>query len=277
MTTMEDFIKKFTNCSAWAKGWYQHRPNLSAWWMDLAHCIHADGWCGVNSKKSVADWVCNRLDQDGDYIRKQIYNPLGFLDFRAFKEKNSIYYGKEELSEDDYIILYFHYILMTQSKQQEGIRPSDEILPFHYEKAYVYEDTAAHKNVYVPSEMKCDVLNNIQRLMPNFKEQEVSPYSKFEYVESQLVGKDYTDVLVQIGSDADATIKEVVLGEQLLHTTDCITIGDTDVELGIFSHSIGFNPTEKYELSIEYQQIYHDWDDMSFMENRHLVRNIKPI
>lgn len=273
---MENFISKFTNCSAWAKGWYNHRPNLSAWWMDLAHCIHADGWCGINSKKSVADWVCNILDQDGDYIRKEIYHPLGFLDFRAFKERHYSY-GTENLSEDDYIILYFKYILLNQGNHSEGVRPSDEILPFQYAEAYVFEDCITHKNVYVPSQMKCDILNNIQRLMPNFKEQEVSPYSKFEYVESQLVGKDYTDVLVPIGSDADATLKEVVLGQQLLSASDCITIRDTDVELGIFSHSIGFNPTEKYELSIEYQQIYHDWDDMSFMENRHIVRNIKPI
>lgn len=273
----KEFIAKFTNCSAWAKGWYQHRHNLSAWWMDLAHCIHADGWCGVNSKKGVADWVCNRLDQDGDYIRKEVYHPLGFLDFRGFKERNYLYYGKENLSEDDYIILYFHYILMSQGKQQEGVRPSDEILPFQYSQAYVFEEFGTHKNVYVPSEMKCDVLNNIQRVMPNYPEQQVSPYSKFEYVESQLVDKDYTDVLVPIGSDADATIKEVVLGQQLLSASDCITIGDTDIELGIFSHSIGFNPTEKYELSIEHQQINHDWDDMSYVENINIVRNIKPI
>lgn len=62
---------EFNNCAAWAKGWYKRRPNIKAWWMDLAHCINIDGWCCVLTKTDVVQWILHRFDEDQEWWRQE--------------------------------------------------------------------------------------------------------------------------------------------------------------------------------------------------------------
>ena len=54
---------KLNHTALYCKGWYKAREGgIKTMWMDMAHCIHADGWSPY-TKEDVANWCLIRLDK----------------------------------------------------------------------------------------------------------------------------------------------------------------------------------------------------------------------
>jgi hypothetical protein len=253
---------EFNNCAAWAKGWYQTRPNVKAWWMDLAHCINNDGWTNISTKAKVVNWILMRFDEDPEWWRLGCCN-FGFADmYENITKDKYLYYNDLNLSTEDCIILYFRRCLSIKSNDcfTGGFKPSNDVLPLVLYDAY-YSDGYFNNGEpsYVPAEMMCDTLARINQMFPDLPEQKIDDmYFTYESIETMLGGAAYTDIQIPIGSDANAKFTKTYTGEELNREPVSLPVGITNkygekiwADLELFSYCIGYEPTKKYVVHME--------------------------
>ena len=282
-------IKCFNNCAAWAKGWYKRRDNIKSWWMDLAHCINADGWCGIYSKKEVVSWILHQFDTNYNWWRDGCYTDFGFSGFNQFKLNSKTLYRGLNLDEDDLVILYYESLLSTKTFTK-GFRPSEHVLPLYYAPAYYFDGPSSGFShiTYTPAEMKCDVLSRIEKIFPadKFLEQKFDSEeirNMFQNIESELVGKNWTDVVLPLNYEDNASIILEVSGSVLKNPYVDVSFtykGEQYdyVNLGIYEHSIGFSDDSTYKLYVECEEeIYYFDDNQPSIQRTFFIRKIELI
>ena len=274
---------KFGNVVLYSKGWYQHRGDSDKVWMDLIHCISADGWTLFN-KKEVVTWCLHRLDEmKEDELLRNNKNMLSLS--RLYEEVNrcksfwNYWHHDEELSTDDAIIAVFLSTVSCLEKTcfSEGVRPSELVLPLTYRDAY-YDDgkyNTDHKPSFKFAQMHCDVMKRIEEFFPDSKEQDPKSIyfiEDFETIESNIRGKKIEDVLVLNGSDNLNDCIEVTLGgDDIIHNF-YIFVNRKKVYLdkGIYEHCIDFSNNTQYTVRIQKKESTWDWD-----EPEYVIRSIK--
>lgn len=252
---------KFDNCAAWAKGWYQTRPNVKAWWMDLAHCINNDGWNSIHTKTEVVNWILSRFDEDTEWWKIGCGN-FGFADmYTSIRKDKYLYYNDIDLSTEDCIILYFKRCLSVKSNNcfTGGFKPSNDVLPLMLYDAHYSDGNAINgEPIYEPAEMMCDVLDRIDQMFPDLPEQKIDDtYLTYEPIETMLAGAAYTDIRIPIGSDANAKFTKTYTGKEL-NKAMSIPVGITDkygddmlADMGMFSKCVGYEPDKEYVAHME--------------------------
>lgn len=254
---------EFNNCAAWAKGWYKQRKNVSAWWMDLAHCINNDRWT-VHSKGDVVAWCLARFDDDNEFFKKA--NPrFGFSDMSYHFERYDRLYDDVSLDFGDKVVLYFKDCLSTASKfhfKEGGYKPANWVLPFRLEEPW-YEDgtyTSDHKPVFHFGEMMCDAEKRVNEMFSDLSDQK--PYysftdwdaeHNFDHIESALERKNWKDVVVDLGVEVGCELYSIP-GTTLVSQgrTSCIYFDTWYASLGRYAHSIGYDANKTYTLYIKH-------------------------
>lgn len=277
---------KFNNVVAWAKGWYQERENVTAWWMDLIHCINNDGWC-LQTKQDVVNWILNRFDAEPEFFKKD-YGCFGFADmYQRINRDKWLYKDEAELSTEDCIILYFRSCLQCKSKEhfeEGGYRPSNFVLPLTLHSAY-YSDGYWNNGIpeWKPAEMMCDALKRVDEMFPNLPEQKERHWlyndeENFDKIEEAICGKNWKDVRVLCGRECGC--EKFLVSGSYLNKRESVKSGLTDeygdviyFDMGIYSNSIGFDENKTYYLYVQ-TIITHDiWGD----ETERIVRKIEEV
>lgn len=248
---------EFNNSAAWAKGWYKRRPNIKAWWMDLAHCINNDGWSCIYTKTAVVNWILGRFDEDTEWWRKGFSN-FGFSDMYDFIHKCKHSYNEYEnlnLSTEDCIILYFKNCLFSKYYAcfTGGYKPSEEVLPL-----IIYNEvTNSVSDMTKLTDSISYALDNIDKEFPDLTKQKTDKYSSYEFIESNLKGAHYTDIQIPVGSDTKADFTKIYTGETL-NKAEANPIKFTNengdevfLDLGLFSGCIEYDNTKNYSAHIE--------------------------
>ena len=160
---------RFGNVALYCKGWYKHRDSsVKNMWMDMLHCINADGW-SLWSKNDVVDWCMHSMDslrEDENFPHK---NQLDLTYF--WKEVNDIirrdeWYYHEGLDYGDAIILHYRNIISNLESEYFNellVRPNENVLPLNYHEAY-YSDgqyRPNHEPEYTFADMHCDVIAKV--------------------------------------------------------------------------------------------------------------------
>ena len=260
---------KFGNVALYCKGWYQHRSNsVKTMWMDMLHCINADGW-SLWSKEDVVEWCIHRMDalrEDDNFPYKSQ------LDLTYFwKEVNDIvrqdeWHYHEGLDYRDAIILHYRNIISnTEGKyfNELLVKPHKEVLPLHYGEAY-YSDGKYHPNHepnFTFSEMHCDVIDRINKMFTNYKDQEIEE-GEFERQEAWIRGKKWQDVLVLIGSDSLLNCEEVELSGKFLNNSHNEYYKDVYfLDLNIYDHTVNFDNNKNYVCRVKKEIEHWNWGD----------------
>lgn len=237
----------FNNCAAWSKGWYKQRKNVSAWWMDLAHCINNDSY-SIYSKRDVIDWIMHRFDQEPDFF-KQDYNCFGYYDMYHSINKYKMYYNdtNTQIDDEDAIILYFRCVLASKSFvhfDDGGYKPSNDVLPLRLGTSW--QDREGR---WYPGEMMSDALKRINDSFPLLKEQKVSEYCTFNRIEAALINKRWDDVVTPLGSECGCT-KYIIKGHYL-NKIDGLDYNGEWFDMGNYSHSFGFEMEKDYKIYVK--------------------------
>lgn len=279
---------KFNNCAAWAKGWYKQRENISAWWMDLAHCINNDGWT-IYTKKDVAQWCLHRFDSEPEFFKKS-HGSFGFYDMFEHFTKLAQWHG-ETLDMYDKIILYFRSCLSCKSFkdfEEGGFKPANWVLPFKLHDAW-YDDgqwSSNHKPVFHFAEMQYDAEERVKEMFNELNEQK--PYYSFEswnadhnfdHIESDLRGKFWYDVVTDLGCEVGCEVYEIS-GEHLnrVRYNNCIEIDLTNIihsnnedciyaSLGRFAHSQGYKKDKTYKVYVKHSIRTFEWSNGNIDKN----------
>ena len=260
---------KFGNVALYCKGWYRHRSNkVNTMWMDMLHCINADGW-SLWSKDDVVDWCLHRMDAMRNDEKFPYKNQLELTYF--WKEVNDIlrrneWYYNEELDMKDAIILHYRNIISNlESKYFDEllVKPNPNVLPLHYSEAY-YNDGQYHPNhepYFKFAEMHCDVIERINNMFPNHKEQDIKD-GEFEYQEAWIRGKKWEDVIVLSGSDNLNDCEEVILSGEFLNNTHNKHYKDVYfLDLNIYDHTVNFNNDSHYRCRVKKEIEHWNWGD----------------
>ena len=192
---------KFNNVVLYCKGWYKAREGgIKTMWMDMAHCIHADGWSPY-TKEDVANWCLIRLDE----MRKdKKFNKTNMIDLHRFinemiRNKNMVKnFYNEELDWYDLIILNYKNIIMECDGDcfTESVKPTPDVLPVNLHPAWYSE---WERKLY-PAMMMCEYMEDVERLLPDAKDK-IYPFYNFENVEAFIKINNWKDVVVINGSD----------------------------------------------------------------------------
>ena len=238
---------KMNNVVLYCKGWYKTREGgARTMWMDMAHCIDADGWTMWNEHE-VANWCLFRLDDMRD---DPLFKDKNQLDLYYFiKEVNdnirrAKLYHNEEISMDTAIILTYRGIVSNcdNSCFNWGVKPNSNVLPLHYAEAW-YDDGRYSKNPKLyPAEMDCDYKKKVNEYFPDYKEQDIE-FDRFESVEKQLNIKNINDVVVRVGTDSLIDCVELtVTGEQLKESA--LNVYDV-IDMNIYNN-VNIDPDKNY-------------------------------
>jgi hypothetical protein len=264
---------KFGNVALYCKGWYKIRNNnVKTMWMDMLHCINADGW-SLWSKHDVVKWCMHRLDnlrEDENFPHK---NQLDLTYF--WKEINDMirrdeWYYHEGIDYEDAIILHYRNIISNLEGKYFNemlVKPNSNVLPLNYQGAY-YNDgqyRPNHEPDYAPADMHCDIVKKINEIFPTYEEQNIKD-GEFEYQEGWIRGKNWEDVVVLIGSDSLLDCEEVEVSGELLCNSGNIRFKDDDfLDLNIYEHCVNFDKNKKYLCRVK-KEIEH-WsfgDDVKY-------------
>lgn len=260
---------RFGNVALYCKGWYQHRSNsVKTMWMDMIHCINADGW-SLWSKGDVVDWCMHRMDnmrEDPNFPHK---NQLDLTYF--WKEVNDIvrrdeWYYREGLDYEDAIILHYRNIISNLEGKYFNellVKPNENVLPLFYHQAY-YDDgkyTYNHEPKFTFADMHCDVIAKVNEMFPDYNEQEIED-NEFERQEAWIRGKKWQDVLVLIGSDSLLDCEEVELSGKFLKNTHNEYYKDVYfLDLNIYEHTINFDENKTYVCRVKKEIEHWSWGD----------------
>lgn len=260
---------RFGNVALYCKGWYKYRQGTCKnMWMDMIHCINADGW-SLWSKKDVVEWVMHRMDN----MREDPMFPNKHqLDLSYFwNEVNDIlrrdaWRYHEGLDIEDAIILHYRNIISNLEGKYFNellVKPNPNVLPLHYGKAY-YSDgqyRLNHEPEFTFADMHCDVIAKINEIFPDYKEQEIED-DEFEHQEAWIRGKKWQDVLVLIGSDSLLDCEEVELTGKFLNNTHNERYKDDEfLNLNIYDHTINFDDNKIYVCRIKKEINHWEWGD----------------
>ena len=267
---------KFGNVALYCKGWYQHRSNsVKTMWMDMLHCINADGW-SLWSKEDVVEWCLHRMDalrEDESFPHK---NQIELSYF--WKEVHDIiirdeWYYHEGLDFNDAIILHYRNIISNLEGKffnEMLVKPNKNVLPLYYREAY-YNDgkyNLDHTPSFTFAHMNCDYIENVNKIFPNYKEQDIDK-DEFEHQEAWIRGKKWQDVLVRIGSDSLLDCKEVTLSGKFLNNTHNEHYeGENFLDLNIYDHTINFDNEKNYICRVKKiieQHNFGDWVEYKLM------------
>jgi hypothetical protein len=242
---------KLDNSVLYCKGWYKTREGgVRTMWIDLAHCIHADGW-SPQTKADVANWCLHRLDELRDdelfKYKSKINLYSFFLEMNDNQRRAKDFYN-EYLDMYDLIILNYRNIISECDRDcfTERIKPSPEVLPVNLHPAFYSE----YEGKYYNAEMMCDYQKKIDEYFPDAKENDLKWYVGFEWVEAFLHIDNWEDVLVITGSDNLNDCKEIYLtGSELKEgvTAD----GETPIDLNIYSHVKNFFDAQVYTCRVK--------------------------
>lgn len=264
---------KFGNVALYCKGWYKHRDNnnIPIMWMDLAHCINADGW-SVFSKKEVATWCMHRFDEWKDELN------IDFSSLWHHIEEHRRWWDwqhDDKLSIEDAIIWTMYSLIgNTEFKKFDGkpYLPDARVLPLHYIEAYISPmEFRREGDTYQFAQMHSELMESIQKAFPDGVKQcyEVGAWVRddsFEYVERTLSGKSYKDVLVINGSDSLLTCKKFIINGDVIINHHNVPISYEDeigwdselikdspqyLDLGIYEHCIDFDTNQVYVVYAE--------------------------
>jgi hypothetical protein len=258
---------KFGNVALYCKGWYKHRDGgVKTMWMDMLHCINADGW-SLWSKEDVVEWCIHRMDS----LREDENFPYKHqLDLTYFwKEINDIirrdeWYYHEGLDMNDAIILHYRNIISNIEGKYFNellVKPNPNVLPLNYQGAY-YSDGKYRPNnepEFTFADMHCDLIEKINEMFPNHEEQEIKD-SEFEYQEAWIRGKNWQDVVVLVGSDNLNDCEEVELKGKFLKNTHNEHYKDDDfLDLNIYEHTINFDENKTYVCRVKKEIEEWNW------------------
>lgn len=260
---------KFGNVALYCKGWYQHRSNsVKTMWMDMLHCINADGW-SLWLKEDAVKWCMHRMDslrEDENFPNK---NQLDLTYF--WKEVNDIIkwdglYYHEGLDYEDAIILHYRNIISNLESKYFNellVKPNENVLPLNYNEAY-YSDgkySINHKPSFTFADMHCDIIAKVNEIFPDYKEQEIED-GEFERQEAWIHGKKWQDVLVLIGSDSLLDCEEVELSGKFLKNTHNEHYKDDNfLDLNIYEHTINFDDNKTYVCRVKKEIEHWNWGD----------------
>ena len=259
---------KFGNVALYCKGWYEHRPGIKNMWMDMIHCINADGW-SLSSKADVVTWCMHRMDD----LRNDDNFPHKYqLDLTYFwKEVNDIihrdeWYYHEGLNYNDAIILHYRNIISNIGGKYFNellVKPNPNVLPLHYNEAY-YSDgqyTFNHEPSFTFSDMNCDVMKHIEDYFSDYKDQDIA-LDEFEKTESWIYGKNWQNVTVIIGTDSLLDCEEVELTGKFLNNTNYQIYKDDEyLDLNIYNHTINFDDNKTYMCRVKKEIEHWNWGD----------------
>lgn len=244
---------KLNNTALYCKGWYHQREGgVRTMWIDLAHCIHADGW-SPQTKEDVANWCLHRLDA----LRKDELFKYEFkLDLSNFfkeiidNKRCARDFYNEELDMYDLIILNYRNIISECDKEcfTERIKPSSEVLPVNLHDAFY----SKYEGKYYPAEMMCDYQKRVEEYFTDAKENDLKWHISFEWIETFLHIDNWEDVLVINGSDNLNECKEIYLtGLDLKNGFTTEYDQDIPIDLNIYSHVKNFYKTQVYTCRIK--------------------------
>lgn len=238
---------KLSNVILYCKGWYKERQGgAKTMWMDMAHCIDADGWT-VRTEHEVAEWCLRRLDnmrEDPLFKNKSQLDLSVFLSDVQDKISYSKMYHNEEISLDTSIILIYRRIVYNCSGDcfDSGVKPNRNILPLNYYETW-YDDGRYSNNpkLYL-AEMDCDYQERVNELLSDLDDQVIDD-NRFEIVEGYLKIKNINDVRVIVGTDSFIDCVEMKLkGKYIISGT----LNETDIiERNIYSGA-EIDPDKEY-------------------------------
>ena len=257
---------RFGNVALYCKGWYKHRDgSVKNMWMDMLHCINADGW-SLWSKGDVVNWCMHRMDDmrnDDNFPNKHQLNLSYF-----WNEVNEIirrdqWYYHEEIDFNDAIILHFRNIISNLEGKyfnEDLVKPNEHVLPLNYNGAYYSDGKYGinHKPSFTFADMHCDVIEKINKMFPDYKEQEIDN-DEFEKTESWIHGKNWEDVVVLIGTDSLLDCEEYNISGRILNNANNIYFKDEDLlNLNIYEHCVNFDDNKTYVCRVK-KTVEH-WD-----------------
>jgi hypothetical protein len=238
---------KFNNVVLYCKGWYKSREGgIKTMWMDIAHCLDADGWTMWNEHE-VAEWCLFRLD---DLRKDPLFKNKSQLDLSRFigevqdNIRRAKWYYDEEISMDTAIILAYRNIISNSEKScfDSGVKPNRNVLPLHYQEAWYDDGKYSHEPKLYPCEMDCDYQEKVKEHFPDYEDQEIED-GRFEHVEGYLDIKNINDVVVIVGTDSFLDCVEInVTGKQIISGK----LNDNDtIDKNIYRHA-EIDPDKKY-------------------------------
>ena len=258
---------RFGNVALYCKGWYKYRHgNCKNMWMDMIHCINADGW-SLWSKGDVVNWCMHRMD---DMRKDENFPNKHQLDLSYFwNEVNEIirrdsWHYHEGLDFEDAIILHFRNIISNLEGKyfnEDLVKPNEHVLPLNYNEAYYSDGKYGinHKPIFTFADMHCDIIEKINKMFPNYKEQEIDN-DEFEKTEAWIHGKKWEDVVVLIGTDSLLDCEEYEISGRILNNANNIYFKDEDlINLNIYDHTINFDDNKTYVCRVK--KIIEHWGE----------------
>ena len=250
---------RFGNVALYCKGWYKHRDHsVKNMWMDLLHCINADGWL-VCTKNDVATWCIHRMDdmrQDSNYPYKhQLDLSYFWNEINNIKRRDIEYYHEGIDFEDAIIYFYCDIISSLESKyfNELLVKPNENVLPLHYSEAYYSDGTYSfnHEPSFTFADMHCDVIERINKSFGDFEDQDIKP-DEFEKIEGWIYGKNWEDVAVICGTDSLLDCEEIeVSGELMCNPGNVKFTNEGFLDLNIYNHCVNFNKEKIYLCRIK--------------------------
>lgn len=196
------------NTILYTKHWYSHRGDVDKMWMDLCHTINADGWT-IYSKKEVSTWMQHRFDE----FKKTVWSKNDryclsnfFMDMERHNDIWRINNDTDLSIEDKIIWTMCSYLSeLTRDDIDEWVKPSPNVLPINLKGPWIESSFSGRNQTPMQwhgGEMMSDYIERVNKVFVNSKEQKISDYDSFEYVEGRIRGKDWKDVVVINGSDS---------------------------------------------------------------------------
>lgn len=215
---------KLNNVVLYCKGWYKTRDGgVRTMWMDMAHCIDADGYT-MWTEHDVAEWCLFGLD---DMRKDPLFKNKRQLDLYDFikKVQDNIRCAKqlcnEDINMDTSIILTYRGIVSTCSREcfEGGVKPNRNVLPLNYHDAWYDDGRYSKEPKLYPAEMDCDYQEKVNKLLSDLEDQDIEE-NRFETVEGYLKIKNINDVRVIVGTDSLIDCVELkVKGETIINGT----------------------------------------------------------
>jgi len=257
---------RFGNVALYCKGWYKYRHGTCKnMWMDMIHCIYADGW-SLWSKQDVVIWCMYRMDDmrnDPNFPHKNQLDLSYFLN--EIIRRDSWHYH-EGLDFEDTFILHFRNIISNLEMKYFNemlVKPNEHVLPLNYNDAY-YNDgkyRPNHEPEYKFADMHCDVIKRIEKHFAEFEDQEIDE-NEFEKTEACIHGKNWEDVVVLIGTDSLLDCEEVKLSGKFLNNTHNEHYKNDDfLDLNIYEHTINFDDNKTYVCRVKKEVEHWEWGD----------------
>ena len=272
---------KFGNVALYCKGWYQKRPGISNMWMDLIHCINADGFY-VSTKDGVVEWCLHRLDElrDDPNFKNKYELELSHIwnEINRFIKVTKIYDNKT-ITFDDAIIYNFRNIISSIEGKyfnEKLVKPNENVLPLLYRPAYYSDGEYApdHKPTFIFAEMHCDVIEHINKSFVDFEDQDINP-DEFEKIEGCIHDKNWEDVVVICGTDSLLDCEEVEVSGELLCNPENVKFTDEDfLDLNIYEHCINFNKEKTYLCRVKKIIDHYDFGDFTKYKLMSILKEI---